>query len=40
MYVTTAQLDDPAGAPGDLGGAILALDPGVGGVRANRFGPR
>jgi sugar lactone lactonase YvrE len=40
MYVTTARLDDPAAAPRDLGGTILALDPGVRGTRANPFGPR
>jgi sugar lactone lactonase YvrE len=40
MYVTTARLDDRAAASGDLGGAILTLDPGVRGPRANPFGSR
>ncbi len=40
MYVTTARLDDRAAAVGDLGGAILTLDPGVRGTRANAFGSR
>jgi sugar lactone lactonase YvrE len=38
LYVTTAQLDDPAAAPDDLGGAIFVLEAGVRGVPANRFG--
>ncbi len=36
MYVTTARLDEPD--PRDAGGAILVAEPGVRGVRANRFG--
>jgi sugar lactone lactonase YvrE len=38
LYVTTARLDPGASAEGDLGGAVLVLDAGVRGERANVFG--
>jgi len=37
LYVTTARADPDQAVDGDLGGAILVLDPGVRGMPANIF---